>query len=171
MPTETLTYTYTSQAEISRIISSAGTNLRISDLTTVGDNKAEYWVELIAEATDIVNEYVLWFYDAEDLAQNRWVRSRATWIGLVLLCRRRGNEVPKSILQRYMEIMDELRLVLLGRMHIPRLNTSVEMTPSMSNMHVDMTYRSRKLRVIPSISVGNVSGQQDLAYAYSYDWF
>jgi hypothetical protein len=169
MPVETLTYTYTSQDEISRLISIAGTNLRISDLTST--MKTEYWVELIAEATDVINQYCIWKYDAADMADNRWVRSRATWIALVLLCRRRGNDVPKSVLARYNEIMEELQKVHDYLLEIPRLNTSSENTPSMSNIHVDPRYTSRKIRVNPNISVGSLSAQQDLSYQYAYDWF
>lgn len=169
MPVETLAYTYTSQSEIERLISTAGVNLRISDLT--GADKTSYWTELIADATDIINQYVEWFYDAADLADNRWVRSRATWIALTQLCRRRANPVPKAVLDRYQEILDELRSIKSGEMQIPRLATSVDLLPAMSNLRVDDRFLSRKIRVNPTISVGATSGQQDLDWLWTYDWF
>jgi hypothetical protein len=169
MTVESLSYVYTSEDEISRLISAAGTNLRVGDLTST--MLTDYWTELIAEATDAVNQYVLWTYEAADLADNRWVRARATWIGLVLLCRRRGNAVPESIMQRYDEIIEELQMVLAGRLQIPRLNTISDMTPAMSNLEVDNRYRTRKLRVNPNISVGSITGQQDVSLESSYDWF
>ena len=169
MATETLTYTYTSDDEIARLASQEGVNLRISDLTAT--NLSSYWEELIADATDIINQYCLGKYEDEDLADNRWVRIRASWIGLVQLCRRKMNPVPDAILQRYEEIIAELKAVLAGQLLIPRLATRSEMNPSMSNLRVDDSYRSRKLRVNPNISVGAAGSNQDVDYWFLFDWF
>jgi hypothetical protein len=168
MPVETLTYTYTSEDEIKRLASVSGVNLRTSDL--VGSNTTDYWTELVADATDIVNQYVLGLYEEIDLADNRWVRTRASWIGLTQLCRRRGNPVPDSVLQRYEEIIEELLQVRDGFMQIPRLPTRADIVPVMSNLRVDDRYLSRKLRVNPNISTGQISGQQDIDYFWTYDW-
>lgn len=166
---ESLTYTYTSQNEIERILSNSGVQLRIRDLN--GTNSSDYWAELIAEATDVVNQWVDGFYDYDDLADNQWVRRHATWIALTLLCRRRANPVPDSILERYEEVLEDLRNVKMGVIQIPRLPTRSDMTPAMSNLRVDDRYYSRKLRVNPSISAGGTSGDQDLDWWWSYDWF
>lgn len=168
MPVETLSYVYTSEDEITRLISSTGVSLRVSDLT--GAEKTTYWVEVTEEATDIINQYCT-NYEASDLADSRWVRSRATWIGLVLLCRRRANPVPGSVMERYNEIMDELRLILAGILQIPRLAVMYESTPSLSNQRVDDRWRSSKLRTNPNISVGAISGDQNLDMIWTYDWF
>lgn len=169
MPVETLTYTYTSQAEVQRLISTEGVQLRITDLT--GTNATDYWTELIAEATDIVNQYCLGYYEAEEMADNRWVRSRATWIALALLCKRRANPVPGSILDRYEEIIADLNGVLIGKFMIPRLGTRSDMLPSLSNLRVDDRYRTRKLRVNPNISTGVIGSNQDLSFDWTWDWF
>lgn len=169
MPVETLTSVYTSQDEIERLVSSEGVNLRISDLT--GQNKIDYFTELIAEATDIINQYALIYYLAEDMADNRWVRARATWIALALLCRRRANPPPATVMDRYEEILADLNAVLIGKIQIPRLGTRTENLPALSNLRVDDRFRTRKLRVNPNISSGSISSQQDLSYEYTYDWF
>ena len=169
MPVETLLYTYTSEAEIKRLASHAGVNLRVSDLT--GSDVTSYWEELVADATDIINQYALGMYEAEDMADNRWVRNRATWIALAQLCRRRMNPVPDAVLSRYDEIIEELGAVLAGRIQIPRLGTRSDMLPSLSNLKVDDRYLSRKIRVNPNISTGTTSSDQALDFFWSYDWF
>lgn len=169
MPIETLAYVYTSQDEIERLISETGVQSRTRDLA--GSDNPNYWIELIAEATDTINQWVGDYYDEADMADSRWVRARASWIALTLLCRRRGNPVPASILDRYEEIMEDLRLVRYGLVQIPRLPTRAGLLPTMSNIRIDDRFYSRKIRVNPSISVGPGGGQQDLDWWWSYDWF
>ena len=45
------------------------------------------------------------------------------------------------------------------------------MTPAMSNIRVDDRYYTRKIRVNPNISTGGTTGEQDLDWWYSHDWF
>jgi hypothetical protein len=168
MPVETLSYVYTSENEITRLISQTGVALRVSDLT--GTEKTTYWVEVTEEASDFINQYCT-NYDPADMADSRWVRSRATWIALVLLCRRRANPVPDSIIQRYEEILEELRLILAGVLQIPRLDPVSDTLPTMSNQRVDDRFRHRKLRTNPTISVGRTTPDQDLDWLWTYDWF
>lgn len=169
MAVETLQYVYTSQDEIERLFSVVGVSLRVTDLG--GQNRNTYWTEVCSEATDIINQYCNVFYDADDLANSRWVRSRATWIALVLLCRRKGNSPPAGIMNRYNEIMEELNKVLLGIFQIPRVPTTSNMLPSMSNLRVDDRFYTRKLRVNPNISTGGTDGSQDMDWWWSYDWY
>lgn len=169
MPAVPVSPVYTTKEEISRLISQAGLNLRVSDLN--GADLEAYWTELIEEATETVNQYCSWTYDRNDLAGSRWVRSRTTWIAVVLLCRRRGNPVPDSFLQRYDEILEELELVRLGLLLIPGLPLTSDLLPAMSNLRTDYRFYSRKIRVNPSISVGRTSGRQDLDWVWTYDWF
>ena len=169
MAVETLAYRYTSQDEVERLFSTIGVSLRVADLG--GTNRTTYWTEVTEEATDIVNQYVLLYYDADDLANSRWVRYHATWIALVLLCRRRGNQVPQGIMDRYNEIIADLEMVRDGKMQIPRVPTTFNNLPSMSNMRVDDRFYTRKLRVNPNISVGGTDGTQDLDWWWSYDWY
>lgn len=169
MAVETLTYVYTSQDEIERQLSEIGAQLRLRDLT--GSDSADYVVEMTAEATDIVNQYVLGIYDEEDLANSRWVRSRATWIGCRLVCLRRAQPVPKALIERYQEVLEDLKMVRRGEIQIPRLGTSSNMLPAMSNLRVDDRYYSRKIRVNPSISAGGSGGDQDVDWWWSYDLF
>lgn len=163
---EALQYTYTSQAEIEFAWSSIGVTLRIDDLS--GTQLRDFWLDLIAEATDIVNQYCLHYYSESDLNNSRWVRSRCKWIGAYLLSQRRGN--PAVFRERYEEVISDLEKVYNGSISIPRLPTSSDMTPALSNLVVDPTFLHKQLRVHPNISTGGTSARQDLSYRFPFDW-
>lgn len=166
MATEVLSSIYTSQGQIERLFSSIGVELRIDDLT--GAELAAYWVEVTSEATDIINQYCEPYYEATDMVDNLWVRTRATWIGAYLLSQRRGNQV--QFYNRYEEIIGELIAVSLGQLLIPRLPTRSDFTPAMSNQFVDDRHRFAKLRTIQVISTGGNDSRQNLLSYVPYEW-
>lgn len=167
MAVETLANTYTSEAEIQRIAyGAAGADALADDLSTTDD--ATLWTEVVEDATDFVNQYALRMYEAADMADNRWVRSRATWIAAHLFSQRRGN--PSLFSERFEQIKQELIDVAEGRMTIPRLTPRDDFTPAMSNLTVDPHFSIQKVRVVPSISTGGSSGRQHVAYYYPYEW-
>lgn len=161
MATETLAYTYTSQAEIERLHGKAGVANLLADLQ--GANIASLLEEMIADATLTIDSYASQVYDQEDLATSRWVRSRATWIAAYRLSQRKGNNDLYA--QRYQEIIDELEKVKNLTLVIPNIPTSSDMTPMMSNVSVDPRYNIRKIRVNPEISTGGVIERQDISWS------
>lgn len=158
MPVETLTYVYTSRAEMSRIASQAGIEGRLEDL--IDDDQA--LLEIMEEATDWVNQYVAMIYNESDLANSRWVRSRATWYACYLLTQRLGN--PPLFADRIDQYTEDLKSAMAQRIQIPRLPVRSGMVPAMSNVIVDDRYNIHKLRVHQSISPGGTSGRQDPSY-------
>jgi hypothetical protein len=165
MPTE-LTYTYTTREEIQRLYGSSGQQAIIQDLS--GSNISSWYTELIADASDIINQYCLVYYHAEDLGNSRWVHTRATWIAAYLLSQRRGN--PALWGGRYAEILEELRMVLAGLIQIPGLPTRSDFTPAMSNLVIDDHFQISKIRVQPFISTGGVGSNQQIAYRWPFDY-
>ncbi len=155
---------YTSQAEIERIWSVQGAAVHVDDYlgdeTPPNDDatfQAAVWDEIIAEATDEVNFYLAKFYEPGPMALNRWVRTRATWIGCYLLSLRRGDPgyyqtlYDKAIAQ--LERVDETHPV-------PRLSYNQSFTPSMSNIRIDDRFRVAQQRVMSTISTGGTSSLQ-----------
>ena len=53
---------------------------------------------------------------------------------------------------------------------IPRLPTRADLTPAMSNLHIDDRFRTHKIRVHPTISTGGTSGKQDLSPRFPFEW-
>lgn len=165
MPTA-LSYLYTTKAECLRRYGDVGLKSIVQDLGA--SDTVEFWTELTSEATDVINTYCLVFYNAADLYNSRWVRSRATWIGCYLLSQRRGN--PAQFIPRYQEIMEELLMVMEGRLMIPGLATSNDFAPAMSNLQVDDRFAVSKIRVEQIISTGGTSSRQNLSNRWGWDF-
>lgn len=167
MPGTRLSYVYTTKAEMQRIFSDRGVQLRIDDMNTVSQD--EYFIELAEDASDIINEYVENLYDQVDLSNSRWVRIRCTWIACYLLSQRRAN--PALLVGRYQEILEELEKVRLCIIDIPGLAKRANHFPSMSNLVVDPHYPIRSLRVVESLSTVNAShANQEKAFMWPCDW-
>lgn len=166
MPVETLSYTYTSQAEIESLYSSEGVSLRIDDLT--GSALTNFWTEWIADATTIIRSYCEGTYSDEDLSISHWVRRRATWIAAYLMSQRRAN--PAQFQPRYEEIMEELERVRTGELTIPGVPMRADLSPSVDNLVIDDRMFLRKQRVQSGISAGGTSARLNNAYEYPYDW-
>ena len=159
-----LAYVYTSEAEIKRILSNSGFDLRLDDLS----NDLDTVTDLINEASDLVNFYCGLHYDESDLETSTLVRRWATWIACYLLSQRRGN--PAIFSDRMGEVLALLEEVSRHDRVIPRLPTRENLTPAMSNVHIDDKFRTHKIRVHPTISTGGTYGQQDLSPRFPFEW-
>lgn len=165
MPTE-LSYLYCTKAEIENIIGSDAYGKMVQDLNAT--QLAAWLTEFRSDATDLINTYCLVFYEAEDLANSRWVRTRAAYVAVYFLSQRRGN--PALYQLRFEQIMQELMMVLQGIIQIPGLATRNDMTPAMTNLTVDDNFSVQKLRVQPAISTGGTYSNQHTAYRWPYEW-
>tara|TARA_R110002020_G_scaffold62712_4_gene167501 strand:+ start:101 stop:634 length:534 start_codon:yes stop_codon:yes gene_type:complete len=159
-----LSYAYTSEAEIKRILSSSGFDLRLDDLS----NDLDTVTDLINEATDLVNFYCGLHYDESDLEGSTLVRRWTTWIACYLLSQRRGN--PAIFADRMGEVLALLEEVARHDRILPRLPTREDLTPAMSNVHIDDKFRTHKIRVHPTISTGGTYGKQDLSPRFPFEW-
>lgn len=165
MAVETLTYIYTSQGEIERLLSEDFADLMLDDLRDEGIDDA--FTDAIEDATDFMNQYLLQIYLDSDLETSRWVHSRCTWLGAYYLSQRRGNPPTAILEQRKEEIEQELIKVQEGKVQIPRLPTNGNLEPGMSNYRVDDRFETNKTRVQPTISTGGTYGEQDLDPKYT----
>jgi hypothetical protein len=165
MPND-LAYIYTSKEAVEQLYGSAGKQAIVQDMSST--NLTEWWVVILSDATDKINQYCLPFYEDSDLYTSRWVHVRATWIAAHFLSQRRGN--PGLFSNRYEEIISELEMVLAGIIQIPNLPTRNDFVPGMSNLVVDDHFQISKVRVQPFISVGGTYGNQQIAYRWPFDW-
>jgi len=163
-----LTYYYTSQAEISRIVSTDAADAFTDDIDD-STSESELWDEIRAEATDMVNYYLAAWYDESDMVANSWIRRQATWLGCFLLSQRRGD--PGKYHARSEQIIDMLERISTGRKQVPRLPQKADLTPSLSNYRVDDRFYIAKIRVQPTISSGGTSGRQHMDPMFPCEWF
>lgn len=159
------TYTYTSQDEIDRLISSSGASGWLDDLS-VGD-VSTYYNEIVQDATGTVNQYLEKLYNPVDMQNSPWVRRRATYIAAYHLTKRRGD--PGLYGEDYDRVLDELQMASEGLIQIPGLAYSSGMLAVMQNVLVDQRFMRNKNRVVSEIST-DVTGTQQLSYGMPWVW-
>jgi phage gp36-like protein len=164
---ESLAFTYTSRDEIVRIFGASGVNFRGDDLRN-SRGETDMMNEIIGEATEMINFYCGMNYAEVDLNDSYLVRRWATWIACHLLSQRRGN--PAMFVDKYEETLRLLEEVYKFNRIIPRLPTREDLTPAMSNLHIDDRFRTHKIRVHPTISTGGTYGKQDLSPRFPFEW-
>jgi len=132
---ESLSYTYTSQSEMESIFSAVAVMLRSDDPNDAESDPTDILTDVVEEATDICNEYLLPRYEASILNESKWVRRRCSYIACKLLSERRGN--AGQFTSRYEEIIRSFERVRKGQMQIPRQATRSNYQPKHSNIVVD----------------------------------
>lgn len=107
---------YTSEARIVRLVGQLGTDLRLDDL---GDDTAA--VQDAVDAGTAELDFYLQRYLQAEIAASEWAQLHATWFAVRFLCRRRLNDVPKSVQDECDERKKQLQLILEGKVPAPRL--------------------------------------------------
>lgn len=156
---ETLTYTYTTQREMESVFSRLAVLLRTDDPPDISPDPDATLTDVIEDATDVCNEYLLPRYAASVLNESKWVRRRCSLIACHLLSERRGN--PGQFTDRYEAIIDSFKLVAKGYRQIPRQATRHDLTPKHTNIVVDD-------RVSPEED--KLQDVEDLEYRLDWPW-
>ena len=182
MSLEPLPPLYTSRAEMEEIFSRLGIDSRIDDdqseavdspydfsRNVIQPNEETYLDAIILSATELFNQYLLSYYDAQLLVDSRWIRSRCTWVACFLLSQRRGN--PEQFTEQYNEILATIRQIALGpgingNPQIPRIPTRFDFRPALSNLVVDDHYSQSKIRVIEKNSTGRQPPDTDADFYF-----
>lgn len=102
--------------------------------------------------TATVKRFVQTLYDASDL-QNSWSAwFWSTVIGAQWLCARRGNPIPGSINNLYLQSLDELDAVMNRKLTIEDTVYRNECFPTWSVLRIDRRFSVKQMRVVASIS-------------------
>lgn len=154
-----LTYKYTTQAEIEGLFSTVGVTERLDDNDNgaIAAGELAYLDQLITYATNRLNSYLLQYHSDADMSDNDWCREKATVIACYLLSRRRGNAAQFET--EYNEIMSYLKGYANYVGQIPFLPLRHEKGPALSNLVVD-DRRINKIRVVRP-GIGDDEGMAD----------
>lgn len=150
-----LTYPYTSREEIGSIFSDLAVDLRADDNDddSISPAELDHITDVIEEATDEVNQYLEHRYDPVNLAENRWVRRQASWLGAYFMSRRRGN--APQFANEVALVYERLAEVRDGRKRVPRLDSDRQgHLPAMTNPRLDYRFSDSKLRRDQRTSTG-----------------
>lgn len=155
-----LTYYYTSLALVQGLLSRSGVTLRMDDDDSSEmeatedpvDEQAILEEEIIPQATDEVNCYLIERYAAAQIASS-WIAVKAcTTFAAVEVCERRGNPVPKSLMDRYERMERLLEKIQAGKMSLGIAQQREADFPLLSNVRLDARQPVRQLRVQQPIS-------------------
>ena len=104
-------------------------------------------------------------YDDSALVLSGTVCDWATLAAAKFLCTRRTQGCPKSILNDYEEMLEELRMVQNGQLNIEDIGTRGVDWPTVTNVIVNPAYDGMRARVQP-----NISEQTPTSYSQYLDW-
>lgn len=151
---DTLSYSYTSAAEINRRMSAGSVEDYAEDdpdsLATDPDQNLQ---DAVDEATDTINLYCLGYYAESNLNANSWVRTQATWLACYYLTSRRAEPSPYK--PQYDRVIEHLNQIQLGILQVPRAALRSDFSPTHSNHVIDDRFAKRRSRVQPETSTGS----------------
>lgn len=145
---------YCTQVDIESLLSKSGVRVRTNDTGLDLATDTGLVDDCIARGSEKIDMSVAKRYDTSAIQSHRWVKWCCAVISAVFLCRRKGWPVPSSLSEEYGEYLEQLQEIRDGKLDIegvPDRNISI---PSMSNLRVDMRYRTQKMRMESIVSTG-----------------
>lgn len=103
-------------------------------------------------ATEECSLYLASRYDVANLSQSWMVNRWATTIALRWVAKRRYQAAPQGIESDYEEAKEQMKAVQMSKLNLPNIAPRTSSFPFMSNVTIDMSYWTRRVRVQPSIS-------------------
>ena len=158
---------YTTKEMMIRIMGEDYYELTQSDLSETGED-TEMVLEIIDEAESIMDMYVSFLYDSDDLVNSDWVKRKSTWLACHLLSRRKGN--PGNFADEYYETIDQLERMQAGELRIPGIARYEGIPAAMQTPIIDQRYRANKLRVDGAYSTDTTIGKPFYNPASLYEW-
>lgn len=149
-------YYFTNIQSITDELGTRGITLLIDDDGTSTANTFErsFLLKKCKWATDFVWAFCN-RYPMAQLALNECVRHWATIVAARDLAGRKGNSVPASLEQKYLETLDELKMIQMDQLTIPGIKQATEYGPGCSNLRIDPMYPVSQQRVVTQTSSNN----------------
>ena len=147
-----------SQTDLGYILSTTGVVLR---LAADADGSADSGIAtaVLEEGTVLVYSHLLQRYSVAVIAASTWAKWAAAYMSIRILGRRRGNTMPKSLLEeatRWLESLERIRdgkasLISDTGLSAPK----VDALPTVSNMTVDGRFAANNVRRVKLSSTGD----------------
>jgi glycerophosphoryl diester phosphodiesterase len=162
-------YQFTNEDALARLYSQVGLDAVFSAFDETEEDN--YLNDKACDAEQTIIIRLSRFFTPEEMANSKWIQSRATWILAYLVSHKDGQEHYFSSL--YEMAMRELDAMATGEIppdiNIPLRDSSY---PSMSNMTMDEKFGGQRLRVHKTISVGGSYADQHFVFGHLYSgWF
>jgi Ubiquitin-activating enzyme E1 FCCH domain len=126
---------------------------------------ATQWLQqAVMVGTSKVNRFAQPLYNSAQLVNSWSCWNWATICGAQWLCARRNNPIPDSLLNLYLESMDELAMVKAQTMVIEDVAYRNECLPSWVNLRVNRAWSVKQLR-----AEAGISGRTPVQYPRHWD--
>lgn len=157
------TTAYCALADVQRVLSVAGVNLRLDDDPSI-------YLDVIDEASREVDLYLLHRYQESDLAVNRWVKHCAATIAAWMFSTRRGNPAPVGVQSRFDHYLERLERIAANRMSLSGIAPRRVEAPTLSAPRIRLDPYPRTVIERSRSSTRNLP--EDYAQQTdSLDWF
>lgn len=148
--------TYCSQTEINAVWSAFGVNVRLDDdLDGVADQDV---AAIIEQASSRMNRFLFRRYTALTISACTWAKWCCAAMAAAIIARRRGNDIPQSLVDEVKDYQDALTAIGDGREDLPAddgpATPKWDETPAFSNLTIDGRFTRAKVRRVPSTSSG-----------------
>lgn len=160
MPSESLSYTYTSETDIDTLLSVVGHDTRLDDDGYGAPDSTEsgYRTTIIAWATGRCNFYLLSKYAASELSESWIVNDWCTIVAAYMISCRRGNPPSGALKEMYDQAIEDMKLIQRGEVVLPDTALRNAGWPAWSNITIESSQRLRKARVQRRLSESRSGG-------------
>ena len=144
-------------------LSTIGVTLRVDDdPDSIG--------QILQRATNKELLYVEPLYDRDQVQMDAdaggWTNDRACDLAAYYLCTRRGNLAPASVKEEYKSCIADLESIRDDECQIPMLAQRHRSSPTFSNVRIDTSYVSARIRVERTMSENSPT----IGYSQYTDW-
>jgi phage gp36-like protein len=136
-----MTQTYCTKVDIEAIWPPAELLASVDDDTsgTLSPTEEGYIDRAIERAANFLNARLEMRYRLTDLAASAWCRDANAALAAYWLSTRRGEEPPAHLQQQYDAYLAALAEIAAGRMKVPEVPDSFDLTPTVTSFQVRMT--------------------------------
>lgn len=163
-----LSFYFTSKAELERLFSSLGIEYRRDDFADYPSEYTKVLLEIISQATYEVKAILNKLFEDSDLFRSIWVRRRATIIGCYLFSIRRGND--SQYYNEYLDALADLNDLLEGKLYLEELPSGPGTRVGFYNISTDNRRPAHSVRV-DSVTSSDLLGVKFPQWYRPYLWF
>lgn len=148
------TQTYCTKADIEEIWPAAELLASVDDDASGTLSAAEeaHITRAIERAANVINARLEVHYRLAELAGNAWCRDANAAIAAYLLTTRQGDPAPAHLTQQYDAYISALTDIAAGRMTVPQITETFDVTPGVTNFEVRLNEPYRKAQRIEETS-------------------
>jgi phage gp36-like protein len=148
------TQTYCTKADIEEIWPAAELLASVDDDAsgTLSPAEEAHITRAIERAANVINARLEVHYRLTELEGNAWCRDANAAIAAYWLATRQGEAAPAHLTQQYDAYISALSEIAAGRMTVPQIVETFDVTPGVTNFEIRLDEPHRKARRVEETS-------------------